>query len=460
MKRNLLSLAVAASAAGVAGVSTAQMYINSEGTGEALVFPFYSAQNGNDTSIHIVNTTADFKAVKVRMLEGTESLETLSFNLYMSPQDHFSFAITADGEGAKLITNDTSCTVPAITGPVSFTDLMWADEAGTSESREQMGHVEVIEMGQIDADSATAGDIEHVSGTPADCAQLVTNWSVVSDVEGAWYSEADAGDEDPGVGTTDFNAAWNGGGLYGVASVINVAEGGQFGYNAVAIEDLVDASSTGSQLHYPPHVGGPDFDDAAMSLTANISLGGVQTTYTGSIASPADAVSALFMTASLSNDFLSDSSLGTLTDWVITMPTKDNTIPFSSDACQPVAMLAFDREEGTQDTSAADSLSLCAGTNVVHFGGASATNSASNLASAQSYVDSMADGWAELDLTNGEDSDRVLPGAVSGSDELLAGLPVTGFAVSELSIGSLGGVLANYQQSWSHKTSVVTSSSD
>ena len=116
MKRNLLSLAVAASAAGVAGVSTAQMYINSEGTGEALVFPFYSAQNGNDTSIHIVNTTADFKAVKVRMLEGTESLETLSFNLYMSPQDHFSFAITADGEGAKLITNDTSCTRPSDNG--------------------------------------------------------------------------------------------------------------------------------------------------------------------------------------------------------------------------------------------------------------------------------------------------------------------------------------------------------
>ena len=79
------------------------MYINSEGTGEALVFPFYSAQNGNDTSIHIVNTTADFKAVKVRMLEGTESLETLGFNLYMSPQDHFSFAITADGEVLSLL---------------------------------------------------------------------------------------------------------------------------------------------------------------------------------------------------------------------------------------------------------------------------------------------------------------------------------------------------------------------
>ena len=38
------------------------------------------------------------------MLEGTESLETLDFNLYMSPQDHFSFAITADGDGALLRT--------------------------------------------------------------------------------------------------------------------------------------------------------------------------------------------------------------------------------------------------------------------------------------------------------------------------------------------------------------------
>ncbi|MEK9529719.1 MAG: hypothetical protein VW491_12430, partial [Gammaproteobacteria bacterium] len=184
MKKNLLSLAVAASAAGMTGIATAQMYINSEHTGEALVFPLYSAQGGNDTTIHIVNTTADFKAVKVRMLEGEESLETLDFNLYMSPQDHFSFAITADGDGAKLITNDTSCTVPAITDAVPFTDLLWADEVGAEEDREQMGYIEVIEMGQIDADSATATDIEHVAGTPGDCAQLVTNWSVVEGEEG------------------------------------------------------------------------------------------------------------------------------------------------------------------------------------------------------------------------------------------------------------------------------------
>ena len=123
MKKNLLSLAVAASAAGMTSIATAQMYVNTENTGEALVFPLYSTQGGNDTYIHIVNTTAQYKAVKVRMLEGTESLETLDFNLYMSPQDHFSFAITADGDGALLRTGDTSCTVPAISGDVPFTDL-------------------------------------------------------------------------------------------------------------------------------------------------------------------------------------------------------------------------------------------------------------------------------------------------------------------------------------------------
>ncbi|MEK9656336.1 MAG: cell surface protein, partial [Halieaceae bacterium] len=98
MKKNLLAVAVAASAAGMASVATAQMYINTEHTGEALVFPFYSAQNGNTTNIHIVNTTSQFKAVKVKMVEGYESLETRDFNLYLSPQDHFSFAIMADGD--------------------------------------------------------------------------------------------------------------------------------------------------------------------------------------------------------------------------------------------------------------------------------------------------------------------------------------------------------------------------
>lgn len=514
MKKNLLSLAVAASAAGMTSIATAQMYINSENTGEALVFPLYSTQGGNDTYIHIVNTTAQYKAVKVRMLEGEESLETLDFNLYMSPQDHFSFAITADGDGALLRTGDTSCTVPAISGDVPFTDLLWADTVGTEESREQMGYIEVIEMGQIDEDSDTAADILHSDGTPGDCAQLVTNWSVTSGVEGAWYGEAsaelvDTGSDDASVGTTDFNATWSGGGLYGVATVINVAEGTSFGYDAVAIEDLVEAGSSGSVFHYPPGDTRPDFDDPAVATTANVNVDGVQTTYTRGVTNPADTVSALFMTASISNDYVIDAGLNSLTDWVVTMPTKSNHFngltfdaPFSNtltDAvtgkaeplklCQPVSMVAYDREEDTQDapptpTPGSDTppfspsvapdpedpvsvgdWALCAETNIIHFGAASATNSSSNLASAEVFVDGWSAGWAVLDLTeaglnNTVDNVRELPGTVAGNNGDLTGLPVTGFAVAEYENGALGGALANYQMGWEHKTSVSTSSAN
>ena len=45
-----------------------EMYLNHEGTGEVLLFPFYDAENGNATNMHIVNTTGRVKAVKVRFL--------------------------------------------------------------------------------------------------------------------------------------------------------------------------------------------------------------------------------------------------------------------------------------------------------------------------------------------------------------------------------------------------------
>jgi hypothetical protein len=530
MKKNLLSLAVAASAAGVASLASAQMYLNAEGTGEALVFPMYSAQGGNDTLISITNTTDQFKAVKVRMLEGQESLETLDFNLYMSPQDHFSFAITADGEGALLRTRDTSCTVPQITGDVPFTDLLWiaADaEVGSAQGREQVGYIEVIEMGQIDPDSATAADILHGDGTegttagvPGDCPQLVANWSDLSADEdgeiGAWYGEADAQNvgvtgEVAGVGETDFLETWDGGGLYGVATVINVAEGTAFGYDAAAIEDLVTAGSDGFVLHYPPGDTRPDFEDDALNLTANVNVDGVQTVYTGSPIARHHAVSAVFMTQSISNDYIVDADISGLTDWIVTMPTKGNhaekdpddgdyfSPPFSNvsidaldddetetELCQPVGMTGYDREEQVQDAPPVDAGSndtppfspsvrpdpedpesvpdwaLCAESSIIHFGATSATNSTSNLADAQVFVDGWAAGWAVLDLTedglvNGLDNERVLPGAIAGNDGELTGLPVTGFAVVKYTNGNTGGVQSNYSSAWEHKTDVATS---
>jgi hypothetical protein len=572
MKKNILSLAVAASAAGMTSLATAQMYINTEGTGEALVFPFYSAQNGNDTLISIANTTAQTKAVKIRIIESQESEEVLDFNLYMSPQDHFSFAITADGDGAKLRTADTSCTVPEIpetddgAREQAFTDLLLLEEAvaatddaaaipaqelGDAASREQIGYIEVIEMGQLDPASIVPGDevagtagrdyvtaITHVDGTPADCAAIVASWSVTDDVEGAWYEDANAEDVgvnlgDNGVGTIGFLADWAGGGLYGVATVINVAEGTAFGYDAVAIENLVDddnALNTGSILHYAPGDTRPDFTDTAISTTATVAINGTQVTYTNpdvllnSLSH--HTVSAVMMSDSISNDYVVDPTINALTDWIVTMPTKshyDDAIlgwqaPFTweyeggesgteakyPNDCQPFSLTVYDREEGTlepppipdadpsndgpqfspfvrpevEEGVTPDGVDpvLCSETTVVHFGGASATNTSeadedeavirtlTNVNSLLSDEDqAFTAGWAVMDLSgtalnNPIDTDRLLPGTVAGADfDQLRGLPVTGFAVVEYTNGVLGSAMANYQSAWEHKTSVVSS---
>jgi hypothetical protein len=549
MKKNILSLAVAASAAGVASLASAQMYVNTEHTGEALIFPFYSAQNGNDTLISIANTTADTKAVKVRIIESQESEEVLDFNLYMSPQDHFSFAITADGDGAKLMTADTSCTVPAIDGEQAFTDLLLLEAAtddeaaqvlGDAASREQVGYIEVIEMGQVvDVDLVTA--ITHVDGVPGDCSVIVDAWSIVDDVEGAWYADASGeevgvdGSADANVGTTGMGADWNGGGLYGVATVINVAEGTAFGYDAVAIENLVDdddaRGATGASLHYAPGDTRPDFADTNISDTATVAINGTQVTYTNGALIAGDesynTVSAVLMSDSISNDYVVDPTINALTDWVVTMPTKSHyadpvlvwTEPFTygyvggesgtaanyANDCQPFTFTAYDREEGTLEpppipdpdaTNDAPQFSpyvrpeveegvtpdgadpvLCSETTVVHFGASSATNTSEadedaavtrTLTSVNGLLSDedqdFVAGWAVMDLSgtalnNPIGNDRLLPGTVDGGDgDQLRGLPVTGFAVVEYTNGVLGSAIANYQSSWEHKTSVVSSS--
>ena len=167
MKKSTISLAVAATVATSAAVHAGQ-YVNPSKTGQVLLFPFYNADNGNATGIHLTNTTDSVKAVKVRFLEYKNSDAVLDFNLYMSPKDVFAFAVIPDanGDGAAIITGDSSCTVPTLgtaggdfpgtatenadgstTRVQPFSNYQYAADADSSIERSLTGHVEVIEMG-------------------------------------------------------------------------------------------------------------------------------------------------------------------------------------------------------------------------------------------------------------------------------------------------------------------------
>jgi hypothetical protein len=377
MKKNVLTLAVAGA---VAASAQAQMYVNPDNTGEVLIYPFYTADAGNQTYIHVVNTTEYYKAAKVRIHEAENSYEVRDFNLYLSPYDHFSFTIRLDEEtgGGMLKTTDNSCTVPRLydadpelklDGTVSFDNILYknAKDANTSFERTLNGYVEIIEMGQFKGAAATDPGYlwKHVKGVPRGCAKVEALWST----GGAWFKEVPQGGGTSAVARTGQLSSWQGGGLYGMGIIVNPEAGAAIGYDAVAIDEFhasVKSDTAGGDLHYYPGDVDPSLQgrDDYTAEKSTVFVGGAQKNYdtSGNTTPTLDAVSSLFMVDSIMNDYVLDSAFAGRTDWVVTFPTKRNYVkntgtassrardPFyqqyeGKEACDPFWYRPYDREE-------------------------------------------------------------------------------------------------------------------
>jgi len=109
MNRKNLTAAVLAGLAGAAGIAaTAQaVNLNPDGLGQVLVYPYYTANDGNTTILSVVNTTDNAKAVKVRFLEGFNSREVLDFNLYLSHHDVWVAAIAQSDVSNPVVSYET-----------------------------------------------------------------------------------------------------------------------------------------------------------------------------------------------------------------------------------------------------------------------------------------------------------------------------------------------------------------
>ena len=507
MKKNVLTLAVAGA---VAASAQAQMYVDSDNTGEVLIYPFYSADNGNQTYIHVVNTTDQWKAAKVRVMEAENSYEVRDFNLYLSPRDHFAFTIKLDESGAgKLQTGDTSCTVPAIPeGGIEFTNSLYDGETNSSLERTLNGYVEIIEMGQFAGTLTTDPGYlwDHAgTGTPRNCPGVVALWSQ----NGDWWKERNARDDELGV--TGRLTAWDGGGLYGMGIIVNPEAGAAVGYDAVAVDGFVagtGGAGGGAALHYYPGNTNPGLQGNAYTTNqATVFDGGAVATQTFTASAPVtatlNAVSGLFMADTVSNDYVLDDAFAGKTDWVVTFPTKRLYVaadsdtaerrainPFyeewnGDDSCDPYRVTVWDREENSPkyvpgeppfspytDPEVYDA-EICYEANVLTFTQAGedaqspllgAEPSASG-ARIQTVVETpYQNGWAQLDFKWSS-----LAGTTYGnvaSHELDStpttkhlGLPTVGFSVIRFGNNSLSGgtVLANYAAAHEHKMSRANS---
>ncbi len=165
MKKKILAMSIAAGMSVFAGVASAAMEVNANGVGYINILPYYSAQGDNVSMFSVTNTsTTTYKLAKVRFRGAEFSDDVFDFQLFLSPQDVYTFYVARDaatGE-AKFYTDDNSCTLPAratLNGAALSTQRLvgTADEklAGTRE-----GYVEIISMADV-SDAAVQATIKH-----------------------------------------------------------------------------------------------------------------------------------------------------------------------------------------------------------------------------------------------------------------------------------------------------------
>ncbi|MGD6476253.1 hypothetical protein VWS16_22550, partial [Xanthomonas citri pv. citri] len=80
--------------------------------GHVLLVPYFTAQQGQMTVLHLVNTDlSNGKAIKLRVRGAANGDSLLSMTLLLSPGDMWTGAITAGADGrAQIATADGSCT--------------------------------------------------------------------------------------------------------------------------------------------------------------------------------------------------------------------------------------------------------------------------------------------------------------------------------------------------------------
>lgn len=340
------------------------------GVGHMLLVPYYSAQNGNMTVLHIVNTdTINGKAVKVRFRGAANSDDVMDFQVYMSPGDVWTGAVTAGADGiAQIQSADNTCSVPAlgINAPKAFSTGRLNSKKSATElaNGTREGYVEIFNMADIPSDK-----IYTVGSTTSTNSALYTAIKHVNGVAPCSVASSAAETTLFGIALTNYvaedvaaNAGFNTptGGLMGDWYIINVPETTTFS----GADTAVVANGRGNFVHFPQvdtgvaaavidnYTADPLLRTAAYradstlnsttgtpALSAgNYDLPDMSTPYllpASYPAEPADITRAKYLplaqadrlTTALSvgtvtNQYANDESISAKTDWVFSMPTR------------------------------------------------------------------------------------------------------------------------------------------
>lgn len=341
MKKKILAMSIAAGMSVFAGSASAGMEINANGVGYINILPYYSAQGDNVSMFSVTNTsTTTYKLAKVRFRGAEFSDDVFDFQLFLSPQDVYTFYVARDAATgqAKFYTDDNSCTLPAratLNGaPLSTQRLVGTDDQKLAGTRE--GYVEIISMADV-SDATVQATIKHSGHNGMTLTNALSKPACDAAILGSQTNAIDL--------TTKLSAPT--GGLMSWGIVADLAQTKAFTFTATAI------SPNGADLPVKPlywrqadlqsdvYAGSGVLDnttiaaysaDKALALIPpyEFDLPDLSTPYNrtgaGAIATPADqrdAVTNLFADkATVVTEYVTDDGIAASTDVVLSQPTR------------------------------------------------------------------------------------------------------------------------------------------
>ena len=339
-----------------------------------LLFPYYTARSGTgytfNSLLTLVNTGPDAKPVKIKFMEGKNGRLVLGLTVYLSPYDVWTAAIVPSSAGgaAVLMTSDRSCLVPGFPfAGLQFGNAAYSgssdDGAGTGLDRTLEGFVEVIEMGKIVPGSASYNAVLHGGGgappcTPSALAAPAMPANVVAAPEGSIKGTLEIYDFLNGnVLTTEPTA------LSGFSNTALWFDEGTIMPTLDLVNPKTSTWSSGTKVVVTPN-------------WPTLAPG-----------NPINPVTAVLMHESLYGTYLNDTTVGGLTDWVVTFPTKRSYVftgtgaalpPFQRNfagqlgSCDDIDGFMFNREELVLPGSPATG-ALCWTANIIAIGGSTSS---------------------------------------------------------------------------------------
>jgi hypothetical protein len=276
----------------LAAAAAHAVYLSGNGKGQALIYPYYTVRstegNAFNTYISIGNADTYGKALRVRFREGRNGREVLGFNLFLEPQAVWAAALVPGPNGARLLSRDLTCSLPAFTTPfpgaAPYLDLSpalftgaQADGMGENEDRVREGYVEVLEMASLNPAYGSSCLTQRPGPFPP-----------LSIPQGH---------------------------LYGSLTLINVQSGLDFTVPADALAQL--ATTTYYRDPSDPY---PDYTADEISRVATFTLD--DKLYRIEMPTGLGAVEAALAHRGMANEIVLDPITASSTDWVVTLPTR------------------------------------------------------------------------------------------------------------------------------------------